>query len=65
MRQILALEELLQVQQRLQSCLYTSIQGVPRKISLGCNNQLLDVIIQRVYAYYRLRNRRAVTTMWR
>lgn len=63
MRQILARQELLQVQQGLQSCLYTSITKIPCKISLGDNNQLFDVISQRIYAYNRLVGRNVVTTM--
>jgi len=52
--QVLMLEKTLQVQQCPQSCLYTSIKRCVRKFSLRSNDQLLDVIIQLVYAYSRL-----------
>lgn len=41
----------LQVQQRLQSCLFTSIKRIICKFRLLRNDQLLDIILQLVYAY--------------
>jgi hypothetical protein len=47
----LALDYGLQVQQRLQSCLFTSIKWILCKFRLLRNDQLLDIIFQLVYAY--------------
>jgi len=47
----LALDNCLQVQQCLQSCLFTSIKWILCKLRLFRNNKLLDIIFQLVYAY--------------
>lgn len=56
LRHVLALDYCLQVQQRLESCLFTSIKWILCKFRLLRNDQLLDIIFQLVYAYARLRS---------
>jgi hypothetical protein len=51
LRHVLSLDYSLQVQQRLQSGLSTSIKWIPRKLRPLRNDQLLDVILQPFYAY--------------
>jgi hypothetical protein len=51
LRHVLALDYGLQVQQCLQSRLFTSIKWVLCKFRLLRNDQLLDIIFQLVYAY--------------
>ena len=51
LRHVLALDNCLQVQQCLQSCLFTSIKWILCKLRLFRNNKLLDIIFQLVYAY--------------
>lgn len=55
LRHVLALDYGLQVQQRLQSCLFTSIKWILCKFRLLRNDQMLDIIFQLVYAYAWLR----------
>ena len=49
--QVLALEQYLQVQERLQFCLNSSIMRVLRKLSPCHPDQLLDILLNLIYAY--------------
>ncbi len=49
--QVLALEQCLQVQERLQFCLNSSIMRVLRKFSPCHPDQLLDILLNLIYAY--------------
>lgn len=56
LRHVSALDYCLQVQQRLQSCLFTSIKWILCKFRLLRDDQVLDIIFQLVYAYAGLRS---------